>query len=239
MDIEAELSLTQAFVLTESHITQIWKVLKDNGMTVTMTVKYSDDTTRTFDTHQAIGQNANTRRCRIVSVNIIGRRRPTSFGRSADIFFGDRFFKSISLSIDAEEHIAIPLRTEIGDIIAGTRAWYSPVAVRPLLVAVFCCLYVPLIFFATMAGNLDDQPSHSSFHVAVIEFIEITGALSMLLALFFGIYKLLKFLFPIKSFLIGQGVEQYRILENVRWGIVIALVVGLVSSIIGSLTLQL
>jgi len=77
-----------------------------------------------------------------------------------------------------------------------------------------------------------DTPNSNALElVQSIKIIVIVLSVFGIIALsIWGLNRLRGIYFPFASFAIGQGLERYRVQENVRWGVVIAFVVSLAAS---------
>ena len=167
--------------------------------------------------------------------------RSDDYSKSATIAFRDSssFSGGVSLSITAREDVVLRLKDKILNIVAGTRRWYNALTrfdvadstgfvsyllffVVVIILSTFIAFKFGLISDSKEEMELGDQLSAFTFLVSIIFFIVYFAFFS----------KLLKWLFPLGVFTIGQGISRYETLERIQWCVVIAFMVSLAAGIV-------
>lgn len=228
METTVSTAYKHAFVMKESDIKKLWKLLEKHIGKVTASVKCSDDMERRFDLLEELISYQNPPTKRIISLSISSYstdREKSAFIQSSD---SERWGR-INISINAEEKISAEIKDGIFDILAGTKPWYSFFARRSFCFPVFfaICTYLGLLL---VRQRLTEEPLPHDFSPFV--------TIAMLIILTWGIAgaieKLRLSLFPLQYFALGQGEKRYT---NAELGRRIA--VGLLASILAPLLASL
>jgi len=213
MEAHAEFDIKKTFVLKSEDITKIWKIFEDNGMEVIATITCSDDFVRKFEKCEMLIQYENAKRSSIIKLDIEGKfNNPYT---RAKVSFGYLDFKPIHVSICGDESLVLPMRIKIGDILHGIKPWYSCIAtmdfsniIFPILIFLFCLL--------SLMSSSSKPKVAMSFDKALINATYFIGILALIGIFCWGISWLRKYLFPINTFAIGQGLERHNFNENLR-----------------------
>jgi hypothetical protein len=212
MEAHAKFDIKKAFVLKSEDIAKIWKIFEDNGMEVIATITCSDDFVRKFEKYEKIIQYENAKRSSIIKLDIEGRcNNPYT---RAEISFGYLDLKPLHVSIRGDENLVLPMRIRIGDILHGIKPWYSCIATMDFLNIIFPIL----IFLWTLLSLMSSGESKTamSFDKALINSTVVISVLCLIGISCWGISWLRKYLFPIHTFAIGQGLERHNFNENLR-----------------------
>lgn len=229
------LGLDFAFCVRETDISAIHEVLSKRIGHVRSSVACSDNVTRTFDKLGELLAFQNTPNRSIKTVTLDSRSE--DYDQRAQVEFNGklRWRQTLSLRVDAKDEITSSLREEVGDILFGTRQWYTALH-RIDFSSVM--IYTLVALFALGWILVGSGPTgHSESRAAAVSSDGVTTRLylvAVLVALFilaFGANKLRDKVFPKAAFAHGQGKECFQTLEKVQWGIVIALVVSIVASV--------
>ena len=120
---------------------------------------------------------------------------------------------------------------ELKDAIDGTRAWYSPIS-RVNIGTVFLASLGVLWFVGYIAlGDLPGPRRGVELGQAVLLAAQVLGLFGALALFGWVLWRLHARYFPRAFFALGQGAGRYRVDENIRW----VVIVGLVISVFGSL----
>ncbi|OED13446.1 hypothetical protein A9Z05_18665 [Burkholderia sp. A2] len=112
------------------------------------------------------------------------------------------------------------------------RAWYSPVATLDLWI-VWVAIFV--IFSLIMQFMLPSEvPKHPerTFSEALQLLAKLLLYVAPALVVIFGVSRLKARYFPMVSMAIGQGARRHSTDEQVRWTVIVGLLVGLAGSAI-------
>ena len=231
MDVHYSDKLKHAFVIRDSELKKLTRLLQDRIGKVHISVDCVDGFSREFNTLKDLIAYENSKSKRIHRIRL--RAQSDDFSKSATIAFCDSswFKKEVSLDVNGREDVVSRLKEGILDVIAGMRPWYNVIARVNFFIAVpIECLtlyFIAVIAVEFKSVSLIDSPvshSTSSWNRIAIMPLSVLGAYSL---------ELLRgYLFPKIVFVIGQGESRFRLLEKVRWGVIIALLVSIVAGII-------
>lgn len=138
------------------------------------------------------------------------------------------------ISIIGHEDVVLRLKEEVLDRLSGMRPWYSWIASikrRTKLTIVFSIpwlIFLIAIYFEWIP--VSDSAVPDSVKKKIYIFTVLSGFLFIL-----GIWALEyfhRFLFPNVVFTIGQEEARFRLLEKVRWSVVITFGVSLAASLV-------
>jgi hypothetical protein len=181
------------------------------GVNIHAVLRCSDAVSRHFESIDALLAYENPKRAAIEILEISAHFR--EHGR-AMIVLGSRGWRNeIEVSLQGEERDVMSLRSDLTDIIHGMRAWYSPIAVIRESSIWFAAFGV-LVAFALFHQNEKMTPALLATGLACA-------------AAIWAYSRIQRRCFPYATFRIGQGEERHRLGENIRWGVIVALVVGL------------
>ena len=228
--------LSHAFVVSPDELEKMVELLQKRIGEVDISVKCADDFSREFNTVKELIAYENPKPKRIRSIHLSASS--DNHSKSATIVFRDSFFRGVSIDINGREDIVSRLREEILDIAAGMRPWYNWIASANLfmiLVIASCVLSfisaISILFeWIPISDASTSNPSNTK--ETAVSILLLLGVLLVL----WGFHRLRNFLFPKLVFTIGQGEDQFRLLEKIRWVVIIgfgvSLTAGLVVSII-------
>lgn len=233
MEVSTQFNIQQAFVTTSEDTVKIWKTIENKGMLVKATVNCSDGLIRNFQDSEMLAQYENPPRASITSLEIAGYcHKPYA---TATVTLGSgRFLSSpVSVSIRGEEDLVASMRTTLTDTLDGMRPWYSRIATLDML-SVWLFIFMILVWLALTMGllTLNMQPTPVISFKKALPILIISGAeVGLFYAVIRGVNWLLKYIFPVTTFAIGQGIRRHHHYEQIRWVVIVGFLVSVVASI--------
>ena len=207
----------EAFVLDEKQVRSLAKILQDYAGEPSISVDCTDHATRSFESVDELLEYENAKSRRITSLSL---RSYTFTGshlleeredaRIDAAWGGPQTFRStrtayISVRVSGTEERASITKRELDEVIAGSRPWYSWVS-KINEVSLWLLFYVILSFLLFQFGE-------TSWVRTPLNILTAAG-LSIWPA--WGVSWVLRRLFPLGVFLIGQEKGRYRTKEWLR-----------------------
>ncbi|GAB4373369.1 MAG: hypothetical protein Kow00114_35310 [Kiloniellaceae bacterium] len=190
----------------------------------------TDNISRQFENvdHLSHYENAPERQIREISF------WATSDNGTASINFDSDKYGGIRIRIETNADDASQLRTELNDIMSGTKPWYGFICKIDFIYVLFSAVIISLILmigaivFDIVQVNDEPKPSSQSTLKGLAIYLTFwvgatVGAI--------GLNWIRKFVFPFGSFLIGQSIQRHSVMERVRWAVVVGFFVSLTASI--------
>jgi hypothetical protein len=170
---------------------------------------------------------------RVTTIEIHGRTREPE--QSITITMGRSYGAQSTLSIRGEEQEVSALQTRVMNTFSGMRAWYSPVARVDLFWMWLACFMT----VALVAGLMAPSKPASYRGLTLLEALHALG-IAFFWVLLIGVLivftaKMRARFFPRISFAFGQGVRRHQFNEQVRWTVIIGLIVGVAGSFVYAL----
>lgn len=197
-------------------------------------VDLSDGSSVSTESIEEVLDLPNSPKRKITSISI---DTPYFFRRiKASVSLKDDSYRPVSYDLSGDYEEVITLADRLDDRLPGLRQWYSPLTRYSFfgILAVTC----GVVFFSAYAFAAVDYFYPDFLAGEESEKIDtgLTGLVGVLFFLTVGVCLLLdwfrKKLFPVGTFAIGQGVDRYNRLTNIRntilTGVVLAGVVGFV-----------
>lgn len=233
MDARSQFEAKQAFILTKEHIKKIWNFFSDAGLSVRASAKCSDEIIRNFESCESLLSYENPKRGALIYLNIQAVD-PDSHSVS-EVSFGERFSAPIRVSISGEEQYVISARAKIADIIDGSKAWYSWIAMFDLFY-----FWMPLLLLASTLFSLTRKTSESvegglPLRTALLALLAISSVIGVIIFMVWLTSLIRERIFPISTFSLGQGGERNKHSEQIRWIVIVGFVIGVVSSTLTTL----
>jgi hypothetical protein len=233
MRVHAEYEGTHAFVVSMSEIEKIWDLLDSHYPTTEASAKCKDGINRKFCSKKELSTYNNAKRAEIESVELSCYKKEDDFFEHATVFLGNRFSKTVSLSLHGEEKEIAAINTELRDIFDGIKPWYSRIATLDLSWVIIGLLAVAFTFMQlTTKPNPSQTIASPTVALAAIGIITAVILLCVAFGWLLTIGK--KKLFPINTFTIGLGAKRHELREQVRWVIVIGAIISVISSIVAA-----
>lgn len=239
MSVNYSEELSQAFVVGPNELKKLVGLLEKRIGKVSFSAECIDKIQREFTTVKDLIDYENSKSKRICRIYLSARSE--DYSKSATIAFRDSssFSGGVSLSITANEDVVLQLKDKMLDIVVGTRPWYNLLAHSDLATPtgfvfylLFCVVVIVLnTFIAFKFGLISDSKEGMELGDQLMSFIWLTFIIFFIL--YFAFFsKLLKRLFPLGIFAIGQGKSQYETLERIQWCVVIAFMVSLAAGVV-------
>jgi hypothetical protein len=231
--VHATSEFPAAVVVDEQAISRLWEhVIRFCGE-ASATLTCVDGIERYFHSLESLLGYENPLRARVTTIEIHGWSRDPE--QSITITVGRSYGSQSTLSIRGEEQEVSALQTRVMDTFSGMRAWYSAVARVDLfwmwpasfmIVALVARLKVPSEP-ASYRGLTLLEALHALVIVAL--WVSIIGVVIVFTA------KMRARFFPRISFAFGQGARRHQLNEQVRWSVIIGLIVGVAGSFVYAL----
>ena len=224
--------LSHAFVVRPDELKKLVELLQKRIGKVDISVDCVDKIEREFNTIKELIAYENSKSKRIRRIHLSARS--DNYSKSATIVFRDSFLMGVSINVNGREDVVSRLKEEILDIVAGMRPWYDIFARLDLVpiigVGFLILLFIFSIFILFEWIPVADSPSSDSKNVKGSALLIVCWLITSLGL--WGFYRLRGILFPRAVFTIGQGESRFRILEKVRWGVVIAFFVSFAAGLV-------
>lgn len=232
MEAHTQFDIQQAFVATNKDVKKIWKILEDNGMVVTATIKCTDGLVRHFQDSEMLSQYENPKRASIAALEISGRsHEPYS---TAEVSLGARYSAPVFVSIRGEESCVSKIRTDLTDTVDGMKPWYSRISMVDLFYFWTPIFMVLMLLLQIMAPSNTPTPA-VPFKKALSILAATVTLIGLIGGMIWGVSWLRKRFFPIATFAIGQGLARHHYHEQVRWAVMVGFIVSLAASIVATI----
>ena len=237
MDVHYSEQLSYAFVVGPADLKKLVELLQKHVGKVAISADCIDEIERNFNTVKDLIAYENPKSKRIRRLHL--RARSGDDSKSATIVFREPFwpFEGVSIDMTGREDIVSELKEKVLDILSGMRPWYSWIA-RADLGTILCIGWFTLFFIYQISIwfewiPVSDSPASASIKAKATAI----GTLFLLVVLLglWGFHRLRGALFPKLVFTIGQQESRFRLLEKIRWGVVITFGVSLIASLAASI----
>ena len=217
----------QAFVLKETDIDKVWNTMQSDVGEVYAEVSFSDSIERKVKTLGEVLAFENSNKKKITRIGLYAR---SSSGETISrVVFEDSKYRPIQVSASGIDDVVTKFGDNMSEILDGLKPWYSIISKLDFFYVIGFVCWIAYMLLKIMTP---DTPNSNALElVQSIKIIVIVLSVFGIIALsIWGLNRLRGIYFPFASFAIGQGLERYRVQENVRWGVVIAFVVSLAAS---------
>ncbi len=218
MNVHYSKKLPHAFVVRPDKLKKLVELFQNHVGKVAISVKCADGFSREFKTvKELIGyENSKSKEIRYIRLSA----RSDNYSKSASVdFAGGLFQRGVSIDFEACEELVFQLRDKTHSIVEGMRPWYSwmsRINFEFTALAIFFIFYLVVRQVRLWWPVLDQNIKPWVLIIILFLFIIL-----LITASFFG-----KKLFPPTAFTIGQGESRFKVLEKIRWGLVIAFFVS-------------
>lgn len=228
MQVHATGDYSAAIIVDEDSLLRLWRHVEAFSPPASATVSCADGIERKFNKLEDLLIYENSIRAAVKTIEIFGN----GSDRSILVTIGRNHGARADLSIRGEEQEVTAARTRILDSFAGMRAWYSPVATLDLWMVWLAIFMVFVSVLELMSpGETPPHPKRTFFE-AIQAFGKAVLYMTPVLVAIFGVSHLKARCFPMVSVAIGQGIRRHRIGEQIRWTVIVGLLVSLVGSAI-------
>ncbi len=229
MEIKLNIDRKNSYVLKIEHIESIWVLFEKYIGIVNITIISKDNITRKFDSLSDFSDYKNSPSKQIENLIIVSELKDCE--KAAYIEFSNgQWSNTITVNIDSDsESSIIELRSEINDVLAGSKPWYARLAKIDFFYVVFFITTFSIFY-------LNSSQTQNNEGLAIGQAITNTAIISLALAVLavivWALNKLRQRYFPVAFFAIGQGLDRFKIDEKVRWVIVVGFIVSLSASLV-------
>lgn len=230
MQVHATGEYSSAIIVDGESIGRLWRHVEDFSAGASATVSCADGIERKFQKLDDLLAYENSTRAAVKTVEIFGSSRAPD--RSISVTVGRSYGARAALSVRGEEQEVAAARTRVLDSFAGMRAWYSPVATVDLWIVWFALFMAFSLIIQFMLPS--DAPKHPerTFSEALQLLVRSALYVAPAFVVIFGVSRLKARYFPMVSMAIGQGARRHATDEQVRWTVIVGLLVGLAGSAI-------
>ena len=231
MAVTFDLENKSAFVLRRDAVRRVWMILESAIGSVSATAHCADNARREFGSLSQLLAFDNAKAKEIRSLQFSATSK--DFERRGDVTFGGRFeLTPISVTLSAQEDGEIlQACEELRDSIDGTRAWYSFISRVDVGIGFLASVGVLWLVVNIALGDPPGPRRGVELGQAVLLAAQVLGFLGALGLFGWVLWRLHARYFPRAFFALGQGTERYQVDDNMRW----VVIVGLVVSVFGSL----
>lgn len=221
-----------AFILSSDDISKIWKKLESFNKSVTASVSFNDSIVRNVESLSELlnFENSKSRKILRIELQAVSSDR-TNITR---VSFDDDQYNTVLISSSGADDVVSKVAHDISEIVNGLRPWYSRICRIDIGLLLISLLTVGFLIVTLMTPEPEKKKV-----LTFVETVKLIGLTTIFLLSLYYIHKAISVLkmkiFPIATFSIGQGLQRYKIHENIRWGVVIAFVVSMASSFVYSL----
>ncbi len=227
--MESNLRLTRehAFVLSEIDIKNIWGTLEQYFGAVSANVEFTDNIERKAESIEQLLAFENSKKRSIRRVEFSSRSENGE--NRSKVTFENYEHRPVLITASGIDDVITRFSDSCEEIIDGLKPWYSRLCKLDFFYIIGGIAFIGFMLLRIM---VPDSPKEAPTELSrAIEILSILSAIFA--ALWFAIWGLNKIrakCFPIATFAIGQGKERHRVIENIRWGVVVAFAVSFSAS---------
>jgi hypothetical protein len=227
MDASRKGQLGAAFVMHDSDVEALHKLLKDFGEEVVYTITCKDGISLKFVDVEKLVAFENPRNNRIVKFAawVVNREPP----RHAYMLLDSHWTQNVYLDIEGSEHMTKKLNEGLSTWLDGMRPWYWWLARgNPFTFSIVILLLCSSFFFTGWwCHRLGSALRPFSFGPILISGL-VTGGSFWLLAM--GLLRG----FPAGVFATGQGKRRHEVHDRLRWLAIIGFPISIIASVIAA-----
>ncbi|MBP5124004.1 hypothetical protein [Pseudomonas protegens] len=226
MKAESRFDTKKSFVLNPEDVKKIWVLFQGAGLEVEATLDCADGIARKTKLMSDVLDYDNALRVEIKSLKLSGYS--ADLKAFSTITLGGAYSTSVSFSLVGHVDEVADMRIKLMDVVDGIKPWYDLLSrfdIFTTMAAVFmiCGFYFSLLGSGKPKTNV--EPSQAFYLTFVI--IAVLVAIGLFV---WGFSCLRRRFFPVAVFEIGQGLKRNEFAEKVRWGVVVAFVVGVAAA---------
>lgn len=234
MDATYSTQINTAFAVTGEHLKRLCSLLAERIGPNKIELKSANDVSHTFDEIAKVLEWENPKGNAIINLRISARSK--EFDKSATVEFRSEFLPGIKIDVSASDLVISRLRSDILDVLAGTRPWFSKLTRFDFVVAGFLIIPIAALISLVLAGfgwfpTREQTPEEKTQSQALAVLVGL-GTVTVVLGGGIALNRFWSVIFPGATFLIGQGMQRHEHMEKVRWGVVIAFVVSLAAGLV-------
>lgn len=183
-------------------------------------VKFSDETSRTFSSVEDVLSIPNSSKRTITSLNI---STPLFYSPiRASVHFRQERILAASYDLAGEDKEVLALADKLDEYMLGVRQWYSPLTRFSLVWLIVLLPFVILVLVLVVAAvdyffpsSLPIRGTSSSESISGEILVSYGGTMLIVAGVWF-IGWLLKRVFPVSTFAIGQGIDRHERIGKIR-----------------------
>lgn len=230
MESTLRLERKHAFVLSEADLKKVWNSLEESFGAVSVDVGFTDNIEIKVDSLEQLLSFENSKKSSIkrIEFNAIDEKRENR----GTATFENVEYRSIQIKASGNYEIITRFGDTFEEIIDGLKPWYSRLCKLDFFFIFFIIGCVVFTSFTLLLMTIPDAPEHKSIELskAIMAYSITLSAFGLIVLAAWGLNKVRSYCFPIASFAIGQGKERHRVMENIRWGVVVAFAVSFSAS---------
>ena len=210
--VASGLSRRHAFVAGPATVTRIWALLSEYGGEVSAIATCADGMQRDFSTLQQLLSFDNAQATHIRALTLTA----SSAGAldSANVYFADAA-ESLILGLAGQQEIVARLRRSLAHELDAAKAWYSRLS-RLDIGALLCWVSVGYAWLRIIRGSPRPRSDFTIGQIVASVLVLLAGVGAYFYALP-AVNRLLRVVFPIATFTLGEGMERHTFYEKVRW----------------------
>ena len=233
MNSSAEFSIGHAFVLDPTVSGKIWGLLDARVGNVYAAAACNDDLVRRFESKQQLDEYENPVNRGIYALSYYARSRGSD--TSAEVRF-NLARNQIKVEISGAESTVLEVRDRLHEIIAGAKPWYWRIAKFDAYFWFFLFAFFGGFVIGVMGSGTKNEPLSFKFALlGAVVLLLFIGAISLVP---WSLNRLRERFFPFAVYAIGQGKIRYDNDEKLRWGVIVAFIISLLSSIVAAIRIQ-
>jgi hypothetical protein len=230
-------SVKHAVVLTADSIEKVCSLLESNFGPVKIEARCADRITREFESAAELIAYDN-HRVREIRRLEFESRSDENWRQNAAVTMGGAMLEIMFLMSAPSDALLLKTRAEFQDLLLELRPWYSFITSDNVLLGIFVLpgILTGVSSLARAAGFLSPAPAPAR-ELSLND----PGALSAIFVAFvlvgiamWLVHRLRAAFFPKVVFALGTGAQRHATKENMRWSVVVALIIGIVGSIIAN-----
>jgi hypothetical protein len=230
MDASRKGSLGAAFVMHDTDIEALHRLLKDFGEEIEYTIKCKDGMSLEFTDVKKLRAFENPRNKRIVVFSAwVTSREPR---RHAHLSLDSHWTHNVYLDIEGSQHMTTKLNEGLSTWLDGMRPWYWWLARgNPITFSILILLVCSLFFLESWLAWSGLQPLKPGLFLfsTFVTVSLVMGGCFWLAAM--GLMKG----FPADVFATGQGKRRHDVYDRLRWLAVIGFPVSIIASLIAAI----
>ncbi len=224
----------QAFLLTPDDLAKVDKALHTfSGQPASYSTSCADGVTRWFTSDVELADYPNTKDGAITDIRVSTTSQ--LHDRDGSISFKNSDLGTISYQFRGPEPAVTAARDAVRVSIEETRTWFHSIAVRNFVSVAFAVVTVPAVLGILLGAYFvfDPPPTPADPESAASRFglnlvvVTVIGVV----ALGWGMNRLVSFFFPVANFAIGAGLRRYERENAIRKAVVVAFAVSVAAGL--------
>ncbi|MEM0910037.1 MAG: hypothetical protein AAGJ37_03625 [Pseudomonadota bacterium] len=217
--------------MSERDIKNVWTTLEQYFGPVSANVEFTDNIERKAESLEQLLSFENStkrsiRRVEFTSMSENGENR-------SKVTFESYEHRPVRITASGIDDVITRFSDSCEEIVDGLKPWYSRFCKLDFFYIIGGIFIIGLFLLLIMLPDSTIE-NHSELSEAIVILTTSSTVVAALLLLIWGLNKVREKCFPIATFAIGQGKERHRVIENIRWGVVVAFAVSFSASAVFS-----